>query len=181
MLRFKYLPLTRNYHKVRWTENPALFHSRPAMMPQFDPSKMDPKVLMELSTLIQQLPPDKLTQMQSLMHNMMAGFDVSKEMEAFEKSLPPGFRDKMMSMIAGQMGTGAFGFPPGAGMGMGASPAAATMKAPAEEIEIQAEDHSGTGESNPNMDMHVARMTVLKAVADGRMSPEDAERVLFTA
>ena len=60
----------------------------------FDPSKMDPKHLMEMSRLIQQLPPDQLNRMQTLMHNMMAGYDVRAEMEIFEKSLPPGFREK---------------------------------------------------------------------------------------
>lgn len=143
------------------------------MMPNFDPSKMDPKVLMELSQLIQQLPPQKLSQMQQLMHNMMAGFDVSKEMEEFEKSLPPGFREKMMGLVGSQMGTGAFGFPP-------PSQFTTSSAAPKADIEIPSPSSPAAG-GDENMDMHAARLTVLRAVADGRMSPEDAERVLFTA
>src|SRR4051812_8449490 len=73
------------------------------MFPQFDPSKMDPKLMMELSQLIQKLPPHQLNQMQSIMHNMMAGFDVTKEMEEFEKSLPPEFREKIASLMSGQI------------------------------------------------------------------------------
>src|ERR1700756_2436014 len=75
------------------------------MMPNFDPSKMDPKVMMELSQLIQQLPPEKLGKMQTLMHNMMAGFDVRKEMEEFERGLAPDFREKLMALIGGQVGS----------------------------------------------------------------------------
>lgn len=55
---------------------------------------------MELSQLIQSLPPEQLNRMQTLMHNMMAGYDVRKEMEEFEKSLPPSFREKLMSIAA---------------------------------------------------------------------------------
>src|SRR4051812_639539 len=94
------------------------------MFPQFDPSKMDPKVLMALSELIQSLPADQLNRMQSLMHNAMAGFDVREQMAEFERNLPPGFREKLTTLIAAnptaftQMG----GMPGMPGMGMGASP-----------------------------------------------------------
>src|SRR4051794_41002489 len=80
--------------------------SSPFGLPPFDPSKMDPKVLMQLTQLIQQLPPAQLNQMQSLMHNAMAGLDVRREMEEFEKNLPPGFREKLMSLMASQAGAG---------------------------------------------------------------------------
>jgi len=108
-----------------------------------DPSKMDPKVLMELSQMIQQLPPDKLTRMQSIMHNMMAGFDVKAELEEFEKSLPPGFRERLMSVMAPQ--APAFELPPA------------------------------------EMDMRQARLTLLQGVAQGRITPEQAEKLLFPA
>ena len=117
------------------------------MFPQFDPSKMDPKVLMELSTLVQTLPPDMINRMQQMMHNSMAGFDTRKEMEEFEKTLPPDFREKLMTLMAGQMG-------------------AISASAPAPVA---------TGE----MDVRGARLTLLRAVAEGRMTPEDAERALF--
>jgi len=117
---------------------------------QFDPSKMDPKILMELSQLVRQLPPDQLQRMQSLMHNMMAGFDVRKDMEEFEKTLPPGFREKLMAVM-GQQG----------------AMAAATQVAPSEELPSE------------EMNVREARLTVLRAVAAGQVSPDEAERLLF--
>jgi hypothetical protein len=127
------------------------------MFPQFDPSKMDPKALMEISQLIQQLPPEKLSRLQTLMHNMMAGFDVRKEMEEFERGLPPGFREKLMGLMAQQAGT---------------SYAPSAPSAPSADIEISSESHA-------DMDLHQARLTILKAVADHKMTPEEAERLLF--
>lgn len=119
----------------------------PFGFPAFDPSKMDPKVLMQLSQLIQSLPPEQLNRMQSLMHNMMAGHDVRKEMEEFEKSLPTGFREKLMSIV---------GSPP--------HPIASAPTTPQESGE---------------MDIREARLTILRAVASGQLSPEEAEKLIF--
>lgn len=121
---------------------------------------MDPKVLMELSRLVQQLPPEKLNQMQTLMHNMMAGHNVQREMEEFEKTLPPGFREKVAALMAGQMGTVI--------QPMSAEPTtAAATPSPATEAEHEA------------MDLRHARLTILRAVAEGKIPPEDAEKLLF--
>jgi hypothetical protein len=127
--------------------------------PGFDPSKMDPKVLMELSQLVQQLPPEQLGRMQTMMHNAMAGFDVKREMEEFEKSLPPGFREKIVALMGGQ-GASTFG---------GGAASAPLSKAEQPPIEV----------ASPLSDVREARMTVLRAVAHGQMSPEDAEQILF--
>jgi hypothetical protein len=141
----------------------------------FDPSQMDPKVLMQMSELVRQLPPDKLSKMQSLMHNMMAGFDVRKELEEFEKTLPPGFREKLLSIVASQPNAFA-----GAGAGMGAS-GATTIQPPSYSTHGSATSPSGaTSPSAEPGSLHEARLTILRAVADGRMSPEDAERLLFS-
>lgn len=121
--------------------------------PPFDPGKMDPKVMLELSQVVRSLPPEKVNQMQSLMHNMMAGFDVRREMEEFEKSLPEGFREKLMSIMAGQS-------------------AATAAQSTARVVEVETT-------SSEEMNIREARMTVLKAVADGSMSPEQAEQILF--
>jgi hypothetical protein len=134
--------------------------------PQFDPSKMDPKVLMQLSELIQQLPPAKINQMQSLMHNMMAGFDVRKEMEEFEKSLPPGFREKLTSIMLS-----------------GSSPIETTSTPAAEPASPQSTivaTDSTTAAPPADMDLREARMTILRAVSEGTMSPDEAERLLFS-
>lgn len=123
----------------------------------FDPSKLDPKTLMELSNLVRELPPAQLNKMQSIMHNMMAGFDVRKEMEEFEKTLPPAFRERLMGIMAGKVGPAT---------GTGVAPATAPEPIPHEAPPA-------------SMDVRSARMTVLQAVAEGRMSPDEAERILF--
>jgi hypothetical protein len=109
----------------------------------FDPSKMDPKLMMEMSRLVQQLPPEQLSRMQTLMHNMMAGFDVRAEMEAFERTLPAGFREKLMSMMGGQS-------------------------------EIQTESPASAPKT-----IDEARLTILRGVAAGQLSPEQALGMLF--
>lgn len=139
----------------------------PFGMPNFDPSQMDPKLMMELSNLIRELPPEKLNRMQTLMHNMMAGHDVSREMEEFERGLPPGFREKVAALMMGNpaaMGSMGFGGMPGGGMA--AAPDTITVEA---------------AEASSTMELHEARMTILRAVADGKMSPDDAERLLFAS
>jgi len=125
------------------------------MFPPFDPSKLDPKTLMELSQLIRELPPEQINRLQSIMHNMGAGFDVKHELEEFDKTLPPGFRERMTSLM---------------------------LKAQAESATPPATEQSPSGSSAPQDlpgSMREARLTVLRAVADGRMPPEEAERVLF--
>lgn len=129
------------------------------LMQPFDPSKMDPKLLMELSQLVRELPPEKLNRMQSIMHNMMAGFDVRKEMEEFEKGLPPGFREK----LAGIMATSAIPVE----MPQATTPPAASSPASPEP-----------SPSSAAMSEREARLTILRAVAEGRMSPEEAEKLL---
>jgi hypothetical protein len=129
--------------------------NRPEMpfgLPSLDPSKMDPRLLMQLSQLVQQLPQDKLRQMQTLMHNAMAGLDVRNEMQEFEKSLPADFRTKIFDL-------------------MGAPPAAAATRSSVDFIE----EPSFSGE----MDLLEARLTILKAVSNGQMTPYEAEKLLF--
>ncbi len=145
-------------------------NSNPFGFPQLDPSKMDPQVMMQLSQMIQQLPPDQLGRMQSLMHNAMAGFDVRKDMEAFEKSLPAGFREKLMSvMLKG-------------GTGMDIPSTATPVRDTIETVSSMA-SVSGAGVSESTapaqtMNVQEARLTLLRAVAAGELSPEEAERLL---
>lgn len=113
--------------------------------------------MMQLSQLIQQLPPEQLNRMQSLMHNAMAGFDVRAQMEEFERNLPPGFREKLMTLVAAN---------PGAFAPMGA-PSASTLQPMPQD--------------SANMDVREARLTVLRGVASGQLSPEEAEKLLFNA
>ncbi len=135
--------------------------NNPFGIPPIDPSKMDPKLLMELSNLVRELPPEKLSKMQTLMHNMMAGIDVRKEMEEFERTLPPGFRERMMTIMARQMSS------------QGQAPAPVV---PISSAAVGAPDPVGSDEE---MNLREARLTLLRAVAAGRMSPEEAEGLLF--
>jgi hypothetical protein len=132
-------------------------------LPPLDPSKMDPKLLMELSQLIQQLPPEQLNRMQLVMHNMRAGFDVRKDLEEFERSLPPGFREKLMAILAKH----------------GAAPGA-TDSSSAPETYTQSEPEAEPV-SPSDMNLREARRTILRAVAEGRMAPDEAEKLLFAA
>jgi hypothetical protein len=122
----------------------------------FDPSQMDPKALMEISKLVQQLPQDQIYRMQTLMHNMMAGHDVRREMEEFERSLPPGFREKLSSL------TGSTSF---------AQPQQNFSPAPsAPEKTVQSE---------APMNVNDARLTILRAVMERSVTPEEALKLLF--
>ena len=125
----------------------------------FDPSKMDPKTLMELSVLVRELPPEQLSRMQTLMHNMMGGFNVQKEMEEFERTLPAGFRDKLMGIML---------------RGGANSPVAPASVEPSRSTIEEAQVVSVGPQLTPEMSVRDARLTVLRAVADGSMDPEDA-------
>ena len=120
-----------------------------------DPSKLDPKLLAELTELVRQLPPQQLMKMQTLMHNSMAGFNVQKEMEEFEKSLPAGFREKVLRLMGGQV-----------------PPSVAPVAVEPAAVE--------TASGEPvDMSLREARLTVFRAVAEGRLSPDEAEKLLF--
>jgi hypothetical protein len=139
----------------------------------FDPSQMDPKVLMQMSELVRQLPPDKLNRMQSLMHNMMAGFDVSKDLEEFEKSLPPGFREKLLAIVSSQ--PNAFAGAMGGAKGMGG----ATIQPPSSTVTTTGATIDTSSAEAPK-NLHEARLTILRAVAQGHMTPDEAEKLLFS-
>jgi hypothetical protein len=132
------------------------------MFPQFDPSKLDPKLLMELSNLVRELPPEKLARMQTLMHNASAGFDVRKELEGFERGLPPGFREKMLAIVGGSPA-----FAATATAAFGAGPGVEPATSPA------------LGETG-NSDLRQARRVVLQALAAGNLGVDEAERLLFS-
>lgn len=121
-------------------------------MAGLDPSKLNPETLMKLTRLVQELPPTMIMKMQSLMHNAMAGLDVRKEMEDFERNLPAGFREKMavLTYEAHDQASGVV---------------ATQEKAMAASKSVETESE--------------ARMTILRAVAGGSITPEEAFEVLF--
>ncbi len=65
--------------------------------PFFDPSKMDPQMMSQISEAMQKLPKGQLQRLQSLVQKAMSGKDVSREADEFEKALPPGVREMLMS------------------------------------------------------------------------------------
>ena len=118
----------------------------------FDPSKLSPEAIAEVTTLMRQLKPEQMMRLQTLMHNSMAGFDVSKETQAFEAELPAGFREGMARVLYLSQG---IPVPPRAAVNEASAPSAL----PHNEQE--------------------ARMVILRSVASGMMSPEEALKVLF--
>jgi hypothetical protein len=62
-------------------------------MPSFDPSKMDLNWLATFSGAIQRLPKGQLQHLQGLMQKAMAGKDVARELEEFQRKLPPSFQE----------------------------------------------------------------------------------------
>ena len=122
-----------------------------------DPSKLNPQAIAEISELMRTLTPDQMMKMQTLMHNAMGGFNVQEEMVEFEKSLPPSFREKMarIAYIANGIPVPNHGTP--------------TQDAPAEQL-METEKPANESE---------ARLVILKSVASGLMSPEEALRILF--
>ena len=61
----------------------------------FDPSKMDLNWLATFSAAIQRLPKGQMARLQSLMQKAMAGKDVAREMEEFQRTLPPSFQEML--------------------------------------------------------------------------------------
>ena len=121
--------------------------------------------MMELSKLVQTLPPAQLARMQTIMHNSMAGFNVQKEMEEFERSLPPGFREKIMTLFMGASS---------------ASPIETTAR-PVDAGHASLTETTAASSPPPSsadMTEREARLTVLRAVAAGTITPEEAEPLL---
>jgi hypothetical protein len=120
-------------------------------MNNIDPSKLSPQTIAEISELMRTLSHEQIMKMQTLMHNAMAGFNVTEEMAAFEKTLPPSFREKMARI---QYLANGIEVPP-----LANAATAAAVEQPKNENE--------------------ARLVILQSVAGALMSPEDALKVLF--
>lgn len=116
-----------------------------------DPSKLSPQAIAEISDLMRTLTPEQMMKMQTLMHNSMAGFNVSQEMAAFEQSLPAGFREKMARIMYMMNG----------------------IEVPTQKSETSAAPIEAPKNEND------ARLIILQSVAGGLMSPEEALKVLF--
>jgi len=116
-----------------------------------DPSKLTPQLIAEITEAMKMLSPDQMMRLQTLMHNQMAGFNVSKEMMELEQTLPSGFREKMARLMYLANGI--------------AVPDVAPV--------VQSD--SDKNPENPEE----ARLVILRSVAGGLMSPEEALKILF--
>jgi hypothetical protein len=115
---------------------------------------MNPETIAEISSLMRTLTPEQIMKMQTLMHNQMAGLNVTKEMMDFESSLPANFREKMARIT--YMANGI------------AVPPANSINA------VETEDLAAPADASE------ARLVILRSVQSGMMSPEDALKVLFS-
>lgn len=134
--------------------NPMAAGMNPAalqsMMGQFDPG-----MLSQFSETLAKLPRGKMHQLQALMQAAMAGKDISAEAEEFEKGLPPDVQQMLMGFknLPAMMG----------GMQGGAGGMPAMEAAPAAEMPQTVDD---------------ARAIIERAVADGKLSRAEADKLL---
>jgi len=114
------------------------------------------QMMLQVAQLMQRIPKGQLQRLQSIMQRAMAGKDVRREAAEFEASLPPAFHDLLKNF---QMPGGMPGMP---GMGMGEAPA------------IEAE-------GAPAMTEEEARALVAKAAEQGKISTDEAQKLLDPA
>jgi hypothetical protein len=123
----------------------------------FDPSKLSPQAIQEITDLMRTLTPAQMMKLQSIMHNQMAGFNVTKELMEFEQSMPPDFRAKMARIMY---------------MANGIEVPASTTAQP-QPPAAMAEPIAEPKNENE------ARLVILQSVAAGMMTPEEALKILF--
>jgi hypothetical protein len=125
-----------------------------------DPSKLTPQAMAELSDLMRTLTPAQMSKMQTIMHNAMAGFDVTQDVADFEASLPSTFRERMARIMYLANGVD---LPPKEGV------SATATAVPHAEAQVVP----------PLNNEQEARLVILRSVSQGLMAPEDALKVLF--
>ena len=123
----------------------------------FDPSKMDPQMMMQFTQALQRLPRGQMQRLQSIMQRAMGGKDVTREAEEFERTLPPELQQLMISFGSQMAGMGMGGMP-GMGGGMPTLPAGP--------------------EAEGGMSEEEARKIVAAAAAEGKISSDEAEKLL---
>ncbi len=125
------------------------------MFPGIDPSKLDPQLIAEISDLMRTMPPAKLMRMQSIMQKAMGGGDITAEMAEFERDLPADFRAGLARIMYKANGVQ---LDP-------VSPSSAPV--------IDVSEGAAVGS------VREARLTLLVAVRDGKLTPEAALGLLF--
>lgn len=138
----------------------------PGAMPGgFDPSQLDPAMLMQMSQMLQRLPKSQMQKLQNVMTRAMAGKDVTREAQDLERSLPPEF----LEMMKGFAGPAMAAMGGGAGMpDLSAIPGA--MPVESEPVSVET--------APVNMSAEEARAIVEKAVREGTVTAEQAAGLL---
>jgi|GEM_PF-410895 len=131
----------------------------------FDPSQMDPAMLMQMSQMLQRLPKSQMQKLQNVMTRAMAGKDVTREAQDLERSLPPEFLEMMKGFAGPAMAA------------MGGGEAMPDMSALTGALPVESE--AGATEGAPvNMSAEEARAIVEKAVREGTVTAEQAAGLL---
>ena len=124
--------------------------------PAFDPSQMDPQMMMQMSQMLGRLPKGQLQKLQNLMQRAMSGKDVTREAKEFEQSLPVEFQSMLASFQMPGM--------PGAG----------TPDSSAPEVLPALPGQSAAG----GMTEEEARKIVEAAAQEGKISTDQAQDLL---
>lgn len=128
----------------------------------FDPSQMDPAMMAQINQALMRMPKGQLAKMQNLMQRAMSGQDVTQELMAMEKSLPPQLKALMAQAnpMAGSMV---------AGMAASAADEAQVVEEVAPEVAAD------------DLSVHEAKQIVEDALKRGEISKEEAEKLLANA
>lgn len=137
----------------------------PGGMP-FDPSQLDPAMMMQFTQALQRLPKGQLQRLQSIMQKAMSGKDVSREAAELERSLPPDFQNLMTSFSG--MATGMGGMP-----GMGGAGADFSGNTAGDLIDVES-----TAGVPADMTPEKAREIIEAAAKEGKLSASEAESLL---
>ena len=121
-------------------------------VPGFDPSKVDPAAMSQMTSLMQRLPRAQLQKIQALMQKAMSGKDVTQEAQELERMMPPELLSQMAAFAPGLMG----GMP----------------------AEFQAGVAAAEQDDAAEMSAAEARKVIEAAVKDGSLSRADADAAL---
>ncbi len=150
--------------------NPAAFDpSGGAGFGGMDPKMMenfDPQMMMQMSQAIQRLPKGQLQRLQSIMQRAMSGQDVASEAEAFEKTLPPDFKNMMESF--------------GSALGAAGPEGSENLAAGVEDVESGsgAAEKTDLVSKTDSMSVDQAKNLVMQAAKSGVISKEQADALL---
>jgi hypothetical protein len=114
---------------------------------------MTPEMMTQVASMLQRLPKGQLQKLQSIMQRAMAGKDVTREAEEFQRILPPEFQQMLMGMGGGMPGASSGALPHNISKGI-------------------------SNDMSQGMSEEEARKIVADAAAAGKISSTEAETLL---